>query len=737
MSWIVILWSMDATVCLTLAAIYLLIWSKQRDEPVYLLFFCCAVGVAGIAGFELALIRAQTAAQYGSLLRWAQVPVWVVTVSLVWFVRRYLQAGRLWMVWTICGLRTVALALGFLLTPNLNYRAITGLRPLSWWGGESVSIAIGASNPWTLVGQISVLLLLAFCIDATITASRRGERQRALIVGGSAIFFVLAALAQSVLVFWGKIDMPFFISFPFLGIIAAMAYELSSDLLRAAQVTRRLQVREAELRESTQRMDLAASAAGFGVWMWDVARNDISMTEQGRLLFGFAPSEKLNIERFRSMIHPDDRATVLATVEKSLRTGAEYESEYRIVLPDGITRWVAGRGRVENGSDGKPARIRGVSIDITQRKLAEEEFRVAVEASPIGIIIVNDEGRIVLINPETGKLFGYAREELINQPVEVLVPERLRGGHLDHRTGFLSAPEARVMGAGRELFARRKDGTEFPVEVGLSPMETGTGLLVLALIMDISVRKEAELEAQRHRAELTHLGRVALMGEMSASLAHELNQPLAAIVSNAAAGQRFIDSGNVDLSELRELLADIRADGRRASEVVRGIRSMVKKGETVRQRTDLNEIVRDVVQLVQPDALLRSCAVKTSLAPTLPEIEGDPVQLRQVVLNLVLNAFDAMQDAPIGQRTVEVTTERNGDGTIRTTVRDYGSGISEGAGQRLFEPFFTTKSNGLGMGLAIVRSIVESHGGVIEAKNAEDGGACFHFTVSTEATAPI
>ena len=730
MNWIDTLWSMDAAICLTLAAIYLLVWSKQTDQPIYLLFFFCAVGVAGIAGFELALMRAETVAHYGVLMRWAQVPVSLVVVSLVGFIRCYLKAGRIWMLWLICALRSVTVVLAFVLTPNVNYRSITGLRHLAWWGGESVTIAIGKPNPWVLVAQLSVLLLLVFCIEATIAAWRRGDRQRALIVGGSAIFFITASLAQTLLILWGMLKIPFFISFPFLGIVAAMAYELSTDLFRATQIALKLKTSEAELDESTARLSLAGCAAKFGMWIWDVPRDELKIADDARALFGYLPGDELNFENFRSAIHPDDREAVLQEIEKSLETGADCQAEYRVALPDGRMRWLEGHGRVEYGSDGKPARMRGVAIDITQRKQAEEEFRVAVEASPIGMVIVNDKGQIVLVNPETEKLFGYGREELLEQPVEMLVPEQQRGAHPRHRSAFSHAPIARRMGAGRELFGRRKDGSTFPIEVGLSPMDTATGRLVLALITDISIRKEAELEAQRHRAELTHLGRVALMGEMSASLAHELNQPLAAIVSNAEAGQRFIDGGDVDLAELRELLGDIGSDGHRASEVLRGVRGMVKKADTIRQRINLNDIVLNVVQLVQADAVLRGCELKTSLAPSLPEVEGDPTQLRQVLLNLVINAFDAMQDTPIDRRTVELATKRNGNNTIQATVRDHGSGIADRA--RVFEPFFTTKSKGLGMGLAIVRSIVESHGGVIEAENAEGGGARFHFTVSTE-----
>jgi PAS domain S-box-containing protein len=371
-------------------------------------------------------------------------------------------------------------------------------------------------------------------------------------------------------------------------------------------------------------------------------------------------------------------------------------------------------------------------MDMTERKQAEEKFRLAVEASPNGIVLVDRDGRIVLVNSHVEKLFGYQRDELVGKLIDILVPERFASQHPEHRGKFLDAPTARTMGAGRELFGRRKDGTEFPVEIGLNPIQTPEGMLVLAAVVDISARKLAEAEALRHREELGHLSRVAVMGELAASIAHELNQPLSGITSNASAGRRFIDRGDVDLRELHELLGDIMADGRRAGDVIRGIQSMVKKGVTARQRVDLNHVIINVAHMVNPNAMLQSCQVETLLEPNLPPIEADPIQLQQVLLNLVINAFDAMHDTPVSHRKVVVATERNGDSTIRTSVRDYGVGISEEARERLFEQFFTTKAKGLGMGLAIVRSIVESHDGTIAAENADGGGARFYFTLPTK-----
>jgi two-component system sensor kinase FixL len=389
---------------------------------------------------------------------------------------------------------------------------------------------------------------------------------------------------------------------------------MSVPMLFLASVLEERGKTEAALRGREERINLAAESANLAFWAINFEHNESWMSDKGRAIFNFAPDEPLSRELFLSRVHPEDRLAVDEAIERARASSQTFEFEYRLLRPDGETRWLISRGRY----------------------------------------LRNDAGRV-------NELIGVA--------------------------------------------------------------------------IDVTAQVQADLQLRHWREELAHLSRVALMGEMSASLAHELNQPLAGIVSNAAAGQRFIDDGNITLSELRELLADISADGRRASEVVLGIRRMVKKSETIRQQMNLNDVVKKVAQIVNPDALLRGCEVKTSLEPTLSAIEGDPIQLQQALLNLVINACDAMRDAPPENRKVEITTEWNGDCAIRTSVRDYGVGISEETRERLFDPFFTTKPEGLGMGLAIVRSIVESHAGTVAAENVAGGGARFHFTLSANALA--
>jgi C4-dicarboxylate-specific signal transduction histidine kinase len=240
---------------------------------------------------------------------------------------------------------------------------------------------------------------------------------------------------------------------------------------------------------------------------------------------------------------------------------------------------------------------------------------------------------------------------------------------------------------------------------------------------------EVEDDARRHREQINLLSRVSLLGEMTASLAHELNQPLSAIISNANAGMRYIERGKDNPAGLRDILGDVESDANRAYDIIRNVRNTIKKGDPARRQIDLNELVTNVAHVVRPDAVGYSCEVETSLAKDLPPIEGDPVQIQQVLVNLVSNALDAMRQTPTGRRKVEISTAGKGESEVRLSVRDHGSGIRTEVHDHLFDQFFTTKEHGLGMGLAIVRSIVEAHGGKIHAENVADGGACFYFTL--------
>ena len=256
--------------------------------------------------------------------------------------------------------------------------------------------------------------------------------------------------------------------------------------------------------------------------------------------------------------------------------------------------------------------------------------------------------------------------------------------------------------------------------------------MIGSLLLQRTRRRRAELELQRNREELAHVARLSTAGELTASVAHELNQPLGAILSNAEAAEMFLKADPPALDEVRDILADIRKDDQRASEVIRRMRGLLRKHELAPQAIEINEAVEEVLRLLSIDAPARKVAIKFEGAAGLPRVWCDPVHFQQVVLNLVLNGMEAMAGIPEGKRQVVLRTGPGDNGTVKVAVADSGPGIPVDRLPRLFEPFFTTKKEGMGMGLSIARTIVEAHHGKIWVENNSETGATFCFTVPVD-----
>jgi two-component system sensor kinase FixL len=267
--------------------------------------------------------------------------------------------------------------------------------------------------------------------------------------------------------------------------------------------------------------------------------------------------------------------------------------------------------------------------------------------------------------------------------------------------------------------------------------EHGDVLEIICVTIDLSAQKQSDLELQVQREELARLSRIALMGEMTASLGHELNQPLAAIANNAAAARRFLERGQIDPAILKQLLADIAAASHRAGEVINGIRAMARKGKTTRNPLNLNAIVGDTLRLVRSDILIRETAVITDFDSRLPDVEVDPVQIQQVMLNLIMNALDAVEALPPAERRIIISTRSLKGKSAEVSVRDFGTGLPKDRPDKVFDHFFSTKAAGTGMGLTIARSIAEAHTGTLGAENADGGGARFVFHLPAAQKLPI
>ena len=609
MNWVQVAWIVMIGASVMLGVVHLFVWQKQPSQHVSLLFFVLAVSAATYGAFELARMQAATPASLAAVVRWSHVPLAMVIISIVGFVRLYFNAGRLWLAYAVVGLRLAALALNFLTGVNVIFREITALDYLQLWGGAVMVGPIGVPNPWVIVPQLSNLLLVAFIVDASITLWRRGgtvARRRAALVGGSLALCIATAGSFSALVVTGVVHAPTILMPGFFIVVLAMGYELVWDLVSAAQLA-------AHLRASEQR------------------------------------------------------------------------------------------------------------------------FRAVVEAVPNAILLVSEDGTIKLANAQAEAVFGYAREALVGLTVEALMPERFRTSHVGLRQGYVIDAKARMMGTGRELFAHRRDGSEIPVEVALNPMHTEKGLSVLVSVVDITLRTQAERAAARQRDELAHLARVAMLGELSGSLAHELNQPLTAILSNAQAAQRFLVQSPPRVDKVADILIDIVKSDHRAGAVIQRLRSLLRKEEAQRHPLDINEVVEESLRLMRSDLLNRQVVVGTELSEALPTVSGDRNQLQQVLLNLVINGCDAMNGHRADNRLV-IRTQKTPNGNVEVSVADRGAGIPSADLERIFEAFMTTKSHGLGLGLAICRSIVEAHGGRLWATNNADRGATLHCELPPKAS---
>jgi two-component system sensor kinase FixL len=355
---------------------------------------------------------------------------------------------------------------------------------------------------------------------------------------------------------------------------------------------------------------------------------------------------------------------------------------------------------------------------------SEERFAVAFRSSPDALVIAHrSDGRIVDVNAQWERMFGYARAAALGKTATEL-RLFLHGAEASRFTARLASQSAEES----EILLRSRRGAVFRALVTSQAVVMMDEPCVLVVIRDVTERRRAEVELQTQRTELAHLSRVALLGELSATFAHELNQPLAAIMSNARAGQRLMARKPPDTAEVRAILEDIVSDDRRAGEVIRRMQALLKRGELQLQPLDVNEVVQEVVELLRNELIRREVLVHTVLAPGLPRVPADRIQMQQVLMNLLFNACDAMADQAREGRSVSILTSGT-LGAVRISVADQGTGIPDGNEERVFEPFFTSKQHGLGLGLAICRTIVAAHGGRLWAVNNADRGATFHLVL--------
>ena len=530
--------------------------------------------------------------------------------------------------------------------------------------------------------------------------------------------------------------------------IAAAIIALQTALIIALIGQRRQRRRmQGALAQSQDLIEIATDVGDVGLWWRDVDTGALWANAPMRRLFGFTPDEPVRFEDFVARVHPEDRAGILNFIQRAQSDGSPYQGEYRIRLPDGSERWILAKGRGIGADHRSNSRRTGIVLDITQRKHAEQSLneqraflRQVIDVNPNFIFAKDRKGCFTLVNEAVADAYGVSVEELLGKRDADFNANEQEVEHFRRMDlQVLDTLQERFIAEERITDANGKVRWLQTVKRPLVGAD-GSADQIVGASTDITRRKEAELALQEQRAELAHIERISIMGELVASLMHEINQPLTAILSNAQAGLNFLDQEPVNTNELREVLEDIVAANSRAAETMRGMRALAKKEAQLKfEAVDMKLVVTDVVRLLHGDAVMRDVRVSLALADDMPAVLGHRIQLQQVMLNLLLNAFDAVGQCPAEKRDLEVRAERYEGHFNRVSIRDSGHGLTDTALAKVFDRFYSTKREGLGLGLAICRSIVLAHGGSLWAENNPEGGATFHFTIptATETAAPL
>jgi PAS domain S-box-containing protein len=523
--------------------------------------------------------------------------------------------------------------------------------------------------------------------------------------------------------------------------LTAVNEELRKEIVERARVEEererllaRVQAAHGEAEAAQHRFrGLVNSIEGI-VWEADATRFTFAfVSQQAERVLGYPVQRWLSEPKlWKDHLHPDDcewavNACVRATAEQR-----DHEVEYRMIAADGRIVWLRDLVTVVVEGD-RVTRLRGVMVDVTERKRAEEallkserQFHALFDEAAVGIALVNRAGHLFESNRTLQVLLGYGAEELRDVPFAQLThPD-------DVERDWQLFTE--VISGQRENYhiEKRYNGKDGRLvwghlTVSLVRDERGEPLFGIGVVEDITERKRAEESLRQTQAALSHLSRVMTMGELTASIAHEVNQPLAAVVNNGYASLRWLDRAEPDLAATRASVELMIRDGHRASAVIQRIRALSKKTDPRRAWLDINDVIHEVIALVHGEARTHSVTIRTELSAALPPVLGDRIQLQQVILNLLLNGIEAMQSVTDRVRELQIQSCRHASDEVGVMVRDAGVGLDPENLTQIFSAFFTTKPGGMGIGLSISRTIIEAHGGRLWATSHDGSGATFQF----------
>lgn len=472
--------------------------------------------------------------------------------------------------------------------------------------------------------------------------------------------------------------------------------------------------------------------AEVGLWTLDLADRTFHWSDAaGRMFDGKPPSD---LEALLAPLSAEERTPLQDAVELAATRGTRFDIQHRIGTPAG-GHWVRLRGGLIRGPSGSARLLGGVVMDIDDQKRLEEALRTReshlrsiLETIPDAMVVIDERGIIQSFSNAAERLFGYAGSEAIGRNVSLLMPEPDRSKHDSYMERYRRTGEQHIIGIGRIVTGRRRDGTTFPMHLAIGEMNSGGDRYFTGFIRDLTEHQQTQARLQELQSELVHVSRLSAMGEMASALAHELNQPLSAISNYMKGSRRLLGaSDDPNAAKIEAALDRAAEQAMRAGQIIRRLRSFVSRGESEKRVESVAKLIEEAGALGLTGAREQGVLLRFNLDPVNDLVLVDRVQIQQVLVNLFRNALDAMTQSP--RRELFASSHRVPGDLIEVTISDTGHGFAEGVIQNLFQTFFTTKENGMGVGLSISRSIIESHGGRLNAESNEFGGATFRFTL--------
>ena len=478
-----------------------------------------------------------------------------------------------------------------------------------------------------------------------------------------------------------------------------------------------------------------AEGSGVGTWDLEFSTRKLNWSSATRKLFGVAPDTPVDYDLFLSLLDQQDRDRAAKAVQQSIDTGDNFDVQCRVHRHSDKGQWVRALGAVVNGPDGGPARLSGIIIDVDREKrlkdavrTREMHFRSILDTIPDAMIVIDQHGIMQFYSSAAERQFGYTEPEAIGKNISELMPEPDRSRHDAYLARYLKTGERHIIGIGRIVTGMRKDGTTFPMHLTIGEMQSGGKPYFTGFVRDLTEHQQTQARLQELQSELVHVSRLSAMGEMASALAHELNQPLSAI-SNYMKGSRRLLAGSTDANapKIEAALDRAAEQAIRAGDIIRRLRNFVAREASEKRVESISKMVEEAGALGLTGAREQGVLLRFNLDPAYDLVLADRVQIQQVLVNLFRNALEAM--ATSTHRELIAANTKAADDMIEIAVSDTGAGFAGDALSNLFQPFFTTKETGMGVGLSISRTIIETHGGRMWAETNKSGGATFRFTL--------